>query len=714
MKEIMAPAQDQPPNVIEPSSAPQEKGAQGIDLNMPSDLLIAALDYINQGFSVMDGDLNVIMWNRRFIELLDFPEELVYYGVSLESLLYMNAKRGEYGAGLTEELVRERIERALTFEPHYFERTRPNGQVIAVRGMPLPQGGFVTTYTDVTRERRRQQDLEMSVAESAAALRHNESRLQFITDAIPALIAHINLDLRYTFANKRYAKWFGYSTRTIIDQDLRDVLGPVLYKDALPYIERALNGEEAAYEYSRQNKLGQITHMRSTLMPDYNSKGEVEGCFVLSLDISDQKRNENLLMQSQRMEAIGQLTGGISHDFNNLLTIILGNLVALQQNLTKLTDLPEPSTDEDALLDEIQPPATARQENHVTRDNLTQANGTSFNFDKYIAPALHAARQGSDLTSRLLSFSRGQALDPRPVNINKLTTGATKLLRGSLPKTIEIVTNLPDPPVCALVDTTELENGLVNLALNARDAMPEGGRLEFNVSEITLNKSDVARFDVKPGRYACIVVRDSGRGMDEHVRMLAFEPFFTTKPFGKGSGLGLSMVYGFTRQSGGAAIIQSVEGRGTAITLLLPAAEMEEPSREIIRRWSDDTHFERISKGELVLLVEDDPDVSAVVRGQLQDLGFTVIVAEGADDAMALVRSISEIEYLLSDIVMPGQTNGIVLANQAKYEIPDLKVALISGFMHGLGSQELGECPFPILSKPFNRLALADLLQRAK
>ncbi len=373
-------------------------------------LLQAALDHINQGFTVFDEELKLVGWNRRFFELLEFPERLARSGTHFSDFMRYNAERGEYGEGDVETLVAERVEKALKFESHYLERRRPSREIIEVKGGPLPSGGFVTTYTDVTDQRERQDALERAVAERTSALRESEQRLRLITDAIPALIAYFDNRPCYTFANRRYAEWFGFTVESVLERKVEEVLGEALYRELDPMIREALGGTEVSYEYRREGPDGRIADMRSTLLPDFDERGAVRGCFVLSLDITEQKLQEAALQQAQKMEAIGQLTGGVAHDFNNLLTIILGNLLTI-------------------------------------RDRA----GSAPALDELLEPAVEAARRGTSLIDRLLAVARGHPRDPRPVDAVGTVADICRLLRRSLPSSIEVVTQVngaPSPGRC--------------------------------------------------------------------------------------------------------------------------------------------------------------------------------------------------------------------------------------------------------------------------
>lgn len=360
------------------------------------------------------------------------------------------------------------------------------------------------------------------------------------------------------------------------------------------------------------------------------------------------------------MKAVGQLSGGLAHDFNNLLSVILGNLAA-------------------------------------ARDRY----GTVDGLDSYLEPAVRASRRGADITSRLLAFSRQQPLKPQPVDVSALVAEVSVLLSRSLPSSITIVTPDEGGECWAIADANQLENVLINLALNARDAMPDGGRLEMDVR---LRKVDEAlTFDepVAADDYLEIRVSDNGTGFTPETMTRAFEPFFTTKRLG--SGLGLSMVYGFVKQSRGYIALDSRPGAGSTVTILLPraapvAVEAEAEPDPAPARW----------EGQLALIVEDDSDVREVLRGQLVDLGFSVVEAESGDEAAELIGQIEGISLVVSDIVMPGMS-GIELAARIRNEHPAIRVILISGFSFDT-SPEADD--LVILRKPWEKSDLAAAIAR--
>ena len=658
-------------------------------------LLQAGLDHINQGFSVFDRRLRLVGWNRKFLELLDFPDWIGFRGAPFSSLIRYNAERGEYGPGDLDEQVATRVAEAEMFVPHFFERTRPTGEILAIRGEPLPEGGFVTVYTDVTEQRKyerlireQNEELERRVRERTAdlhaahdqlldsiakqkdiaeALSISESRLQLIIDRVPAGIAYWDKDVRCRFANRRFAAAFGRRKEDCIGRPATEVVGERTLGELQAYIDRVLGGESVSFEYETILARGRPATVRTNLIPENNERDEVAGFFILSLDITRQKKAEAAILQAEKMEAIGQLSSGIAHDFNNLLTVVLGNLIPL-------------------------------------RDRCEDPDDRS----EFLDPAIEAARKGAKLTDRLLSFARRQPLSRRPVDVEDLVAGMVRLFRRSLPSDIEIVTATGGQPYSALADPHQLENALLNLAINARDAMPKGGRLAFETTFLTVPEDSASENDIAPGEYVRISVRDTGAGMDAATRARVFEPFFTTKQGEGGSGLGLSMVYGFVKQSHGAIRIESEPGHGTKVVIVLPRArEADEPGDA-----SGRSGRFRAAEDDLLLLVEDNEQVRAVVRRQLTELGYRLVEAADADEALELLDNVPDFTVLVSDIVMPGAMTGIDLGEQARTMKPKLKIILMTGYAGRDRMRDLDTCPFPVLRKPFDRDQLVNALKR--
>jgi nitrogen-specific signal transduction histidine kinase len=385
-------------------------------------------------------------------------------------------------------------------------------------------------------------------------------------------------------------------------------------------------------------------------------------------DLTDRRELDERLRQAQKLEAVGQLTGGVAHDFNNLLTVILGNAELL----------------------------TAELEGQPELHQLSEM-------------VMTAAERGAELTNRLLAFSRRQALEPRAIDVGTLAVGMQGMLRRTLGEHIEIaVLRTPDGWL-ADVDPGQLEVALLNLAINARDAMPQGGRLTIETANTWLDGGDVTLpSDAHPGAYVTVSVSDTGTGMAPEIVARVFEPFFTTKEVGKGSGLGLSMVYGFAKQSGGHARVYSEPGHGTVVRIYLPRARTgQEPPAAVGATTAAPSGHEHI------LVVEDDALVRAHVCGLIRGLGYRVTAAAAGPEALARLQEADDIQLLLTDMVMPGGMNGAELAEAAMAVRPGLKVLLTSGyteqFLQQGGRIERG---VTLLSKPYHRHELATKLRR--
>jgi PAS domain S-box-containing protein len=382
-------------------------------------------------------------------------------------------------------------------------------------------------------------------------------------------------------------------------------------------------------------------------------------------DITEREAAAAQLVQAQKMESVGQLTGGLAHDFNNLLAVIIGNL--------------------DLLAEEFPVDAPAR--------DLADT-------------ALQAALKGSELTRQLLAFSRRQPLDPMVLDLNELIAGMDPLWRRSLGGAILVQLNLAPDLWAAKVDRAQMESALLNLVINARDAMPAGGSLAVETVNVSLDDSDP---DLTPGDYAVVAVSDTGHGMSAEVLARAFEPFFTTKGPGEGSGLGLSMVYGFAKQSGGQLKIYSEVGVGTTVRLYLPRTKLA--GAESL---PETEPLSVTGEGERVLIVEDNPDVRRVVVRQLTDLGYEVVEAESGASGLAVLAADPTIDLLFTDIVMPGGMNGIEMVTTARLARPDLRVLFTTGFTSAaasIGGRLTGNDP--LITKPYRRAALAAKLREA-
>jgi signal transduction histidine kinase/ActR/RegA family two-component response regulator len=388
---------------------------------------------------------------------------------------------------------------------------------------------------------------------------------------------------------------------------------------------------------------------------------------------------ESTLRQAHKMEAVGQLTGGIAHDFNNLLTIIIGNLDTMRRQLSAAA-------------------------------NPGDAQALVGKMTKPLDSAMQGARSAAQLTQRLLAFSRRQALEPVRLDMNRLVTGMLDLLRRSLGEGIGIETVLAAGLWPVQADAHQLENALLNLALNAKDAMPEGGCLTIETANTYLDDTYVRRFgDVAAGQYAVLCVTDTGTGIPRDVLDKVFEPFFTTKLHGEGSGLGLAMVHGFVKQSGGHVRIYSEEGQGTTVKIYLPRlTQVEEVAAVPAGKPSEISEMPRARPDEVILLVEDSDGVRAYAKEILEDLGYWVSEASDADQAMRVVAKRPRIDLLFTDVVLPGSASGRELADQIKQLYPGLPVLFTTGYTRNAivhqGRLDIG---VQLLNKPYTQQDLA-------
>lgn len=433
--------------------------------------------------------------------------------------------------------------------------------------------------------------------------------------------------------------------------------------------KRAENGETGySYEYRIIRPDSEIRTLRNTILVAAREEDGMTHRTGTVQDITEQVRTDEHLRQAMKMEAVGQLTGGVAHDFNNLLTVMLGNL-------------------------------------ELIRDKVEADDSLKGMIER----GIKAAERGAALTSRLLAFSRKQTLLPTAVDLNKLVTDMTDMLSRALGETIEIRTSVPSNLWKCLVDGSQLENALLNLSINARDAMSDGGMLNIEMVNIILDdKISAAQAEVDLGQYVVLSVSDTGSGMSKETLAHAVEPFFTTKEVGKGSGLGLSMVYGFAKQSGGNATIHSAPGDGTTVKLYLPRSSAQNHPAASSAPASDSPS----ARGENILVVEDDPEVRALTVAVLSGLGYEIAEAGSAEEALDIFHHCATIDLLLSDVVLPGAMNGPHLAAEIERRSPVTKVIFMTGyaeeaFSGGAGADE----STIVIQKPFSKADLARTIR---
>jgi PAS domain S-box-containing protein len=504
------------------------------------------------------------------------------------------------------------------------------------------------------------------------ALPNSDQILRAVIEATPDAIFVKDLDGRYVLVNAAAARFLGKSPEEIVGK--RDL---ELYPEATArrFIEDdrkvLATGRPQHFEGVATDEDGAPQAYLVTKGVYRDRDGAIIGLFGISHDITELRHAQETLEQtrealfrSQKMEAVGQLTGGIAHDFNNILAIILGNVELLRAYLPK-----------DKYADEI------------------------------IDAVLRATMHGRDLTGHLLAFSRRRLLNPQPVDVNALVAGIVKLLGRTLGASIQLTTDTAGDAGVAFVDPGGLEAAVLNVALNARDAMPDGGTLTIRTAKADITDATSIDEDLKPGTYVRLALQDTGCGMSPEVAARVFEPFFTTKVGGRGTGLGLSMVYGFVKQSGGTVTIQSQPGRGTTVTMLLPvAAAPKNPPGVGEPQASSAPHT--------ILLVEDEDDVRAIVRRQLETLGHTVMVADSGTEALLILQGPAVPDVLIADIVLGTGVNGIDLAAAARHVRKNLPVIFISGYTAiAEAQQRIREMGAPLLSKPFTTPQLDQAIQ---
>ncbi len=423
------------------------------------------------------------------------------------------------------------------------------------------------------------------------------------------------------------------------------------------------------FRFVSRSRRGAVRHYQVSGMPIFDDDGTFLGYRGTTSDVTKQVALEEQLTQSQKMEAIGQLTGGVAHDFNNLLAIIVGNL-------------------------------------EMIRDDLSDDSP----LRRYLEPAMRSAKRGGELTHRLLAFSRRQTLNPAQVDTNGLIEGVTDIIRRTIGPSVEIETKLADDLWPAFVDHHQLESAILNLAINARDAMEDKGKLTIETANVLLDDALAeSQQDIRPGDYITIAVSDTGTGMSDEVIARAFDPFFTTKETGRGTGLGLSMVYGFVKQSRGNIRIYSEPGQGTSVKLYLPRATGEADMPDTANKQNS---AEPPKSGATLLVVEDDPDVRDLTVTQLTGLGYRVLEAGTGVDALRLYDATPHVDLVITDLALPGGMNGRDIALAIKDRTPDMRILCMSGYTEGALSRQ-GHLPgdLSILHKPFTKAQLAEAVK---
>jgi len=515
-------------------------------------------------------------------------------------------------------------------------------------------------------------DRARQLATTTARLEESERWFQLLIDAVTDYaIFMLDAAGHVVSWNPGAQRIKGYSSEEIIGQHFSRFYTEDDRRLDIPGTALATAVRTGKYEAegSRVRKDGSTFVANVVINAIRNPSGTLLGFSKITRDITEKKAFEDQLRQAQKMEAIGHLTGGVAHDFNNLLTVIMGNLEHL---------------------DRILPPTQPSQ--------------------RIIAAALRGASRAAILTHRLLAFSRRQPLSPQVLSVNKLVAGMSDLMHRTLGEAIFIETVLAGGLWSTLADSNQLENALINLAINARDAMPDGGKLTIETANTHLDDAYARMHDeVQSGQYVGIFVTDTGIGMSTETAAQAFDPFFTTKEIGQGTGLGLSQVYGFIKQSGGHASIYSEVGEGTTIKIYLPRYRGAEDVTDDIK----ETRRVPQGRSELVLVVEDDPDVRDYTVEMVGDLGYSVLSAPDGASALRLLDSNRGVSLLFTDVGLPGGMNGRQLAEQAQRRRPRLKVLYTTGYArNAIVHQGRLDPGVEVIFKPFTYSDLATRIRR--
>ena len=645
-------------------------------------LLDSATDY---AIIAMDLDGLVTSWNEGARRILGWTEEEM---IGQPASVFFTLEDRQKGTQLAE------MQSALDHGRGNDERwhQKKDGTCFWASGEMMPlkdENGTPQGFLKILRDRTEQR-------QAAEAQRADAEFLHSVLASSGDCIKVLDLDAKLEFMNEG-----GLRVMEVSDFNaIRGCPWPGFWpaegqEEAWAAIETARAGASARFQGFADTMKGtrKCWDVQVTAIP--GAHGRPEKLLAVSRDITEQKRiegelrelndtlerrieertrelraSEDQLRQSQKLDAIGQLTGGVAHDFNNLLTGISGSLEILQTRL---------------------------------------ARGQFTDVDRFISAAQGASKRAAALTHRLLAFSRRQTLDPKPTNANRLIEGMEDLVRRTVGPSIEVETVLAEDLWITLCDASQLENSVLNLCINARDAMPDGGKLTIETANACLDGRAAREKDMAAGQYVMVCVTDTGIGMAPDVMERAFDPFYTTKPMGQGTGLGLSMTYGFAKQSGGQVRIYSEVGKGTTMRIFLPRHAGEEDAES---QPAQLTEAPRAQAGETVLIVDDDEAVRMLVTEVLQELGYGAIEAADGTSGLNVLQSNARIDLLITDVGLPGGMNGRQIADAARVRRPGLKVLFITGYAENAvvrnGYLEAG---MQIMIKPFTMEALATRIQ---
>ncbi len=643
------------------------------------------LDSTDQGFFSIDRDGIVTLCNAAFLQLLGYASEKDVLGRDIHEVI---VSADDDGSPRSDCAVLRAAREGLTSHVDSEDFMRVDGSSFPVQYQAHPVWqdgelqGALCTFVDLTERRRGLQALSWS-----------ENRLTAIFNQASVCFSELDLQGRYLRVNKALCRMLGRTEAEMLEMTLADVTHPEDVPMNMNLFNRCItDGSSFTLEKRYLRPDGSSFWVSSDISRIVDDEGRPQAMIAVSTDITERRRAEEALRelndtleqrvveeiversraeaalrQMQKMEAVGQLTGGVAHDFNNVLQIIGGNLQLLQT---------------DPRLDD-----RSRQR---------------------VRTAIGAVDRGAKLSSQLLAFARRQPLQPRSINLERVVQNMDDLLRRAVGENIEISTVITHDLWNTMLDPNQVENLIINTAINSRDAMPNGGRLTLQIDNVQLSDpAFLSQADLQPGDYVELQISDNGAGMSPEVRERAFEPFFTTKREGEGTGLGLSMAYGFVKQSRGHISLHSEAGKGTTIRIYFPRCIDQEvlidDNRDVEVRGGDET----------ILVVEDDPNLQLTVIDTLSSLGYRVLKADNGERALAILQSGIPVDLMFTDVVMPGSVPVTELARQARQLLPDIEILFTSGYPRdAIVHEGRLDAGVELLSKPYRINQLAQRIRQ--
>jgi PAS domain S-box-containing protein len=633
-----------------------ERRAQAAEMRLRD-----AIESIGAGFALFDSEDRLVISNEMHKRMYEKNRPLMVPGTRFADILRGSAERGHHpeAVGRIDQWVAERMEKHLNpGEP--FEQDRGDGKWLLIGERRTSEGGIVGTWTDIS-QLKRQEKLLRSSEEMLFSAHY---MLQTLIDICPLAVIEVGPDLIVRSWNPAAETIFGWMAWEAIGKPLQIAPPEQLERARAEILPRLEQEPVIEIEAERRRKDGRTISVSVWVTARRDSAGKAESYVAFVADISQRKRMEEELRRSHRMQAVGQLTGGIAHEFNNLLLIILGNMEFITSAMAGH-------------------PGVVHQADRVLR----------------------AAQRGATLTQQLLAYARRQTLKPEPISVNQMLEELQALARASVGDSVTLHI-AAEPDIGRInADRAQLETALLNLILNGRDALPpSGGAIVIRARNTTLDDATAVALDLAPGKYVAIEVDDNGRGMTSEVLARAVEPFFTTKDVGQGSGLGLSMVHGFVKQSGGHLQIESQVEMGTLVRVLLPATAIA------VQLPAAGSHLAPRS-GLRVLIVEDEPAVLEISIARIQSLGYQTLSANDGPGALRVMDSVGPPDILFTDVTMPGGMNGVELARSMLAKYPEVRVVFTTGHNEQISVLDTAGTGMTVLRKPYLKAELARVLR---